>query len=139
MKKSALIGFLTCLLLAVVCHKVSASAVTARTKITETDVCSVLKDPQAFVNKVIRLRGSVYLGEDHMNVSDRACPGRGIELMIKTEAALHHKDIHHFYVQMNHQGRKGLATITGLFETDPHPVSPYVLNIQYVKDIAPDN
>ncbi|WP_213946975.1 hypothetical protein [Luteibacter sp. dw_328] len=72
-----------------------------------------------------------------MNISDRACPGRGIELVIKSEATLDHKDIHRFYVQMNHQGRKGFATITGLFQADPDPLTPYVLNIEQVKDVTP--
>jgi hypothetical protein len=106
-------------------------------EIVSTDVCSVLKRPQSFVNQVIRIRGFVILGEDHMNISDRACPGHGIELVIKSEATLDHKDIHQFYVQMNHQGRVGIATITGLLQADPDPLTPYVLNIQHVKDVAP--
>ncbi len=114
-----------------------AGAGTHGTEINTTEVCSVLKSPQAFVNQVIRIRGFVILGEDHMNISDRACPGRGIELVIKSEATLDHKDIHRFYVQMNHQGRKGFATITGLFQADPDPLTPYVLNIEQVKDVTP--
>ena len=106
-------------------------------KVASTDVCSLLKAPQAFVNQVIRLRGLIYLGEDHMNISDRACPGRGIELVIKSDPVFKQKDVHHFYVQMNHQGRKGVATITGLFQLDPSPLTPYVLNIQHVEDVAP--
>ncbi|WP_168171153.1 hypothetical protein [Rhodanobacter sp. B04] len=106
-------------------------------KVISTDVCSVLKTPETFVNQVIRLRGLVYLGEDHMNISDKACPGQGIELVIKSDPVFKQKDVHHFYVQMNHQGRKGIATITGLFQSDPSPLTPYVLNIQHVKDVAP--
>ena len=89
------------------------------------------------VNQVILIRGFVLLGEGHMNISDRLCLGRGIELEIKSKATLNHKDIHRFYVQMNHQGRKGFATITGLFQADPDPLTPYVLNIQHVKDVTP--
>jgi hypothetical protein len=105
--------------------------------IVSTDVCSVLKAPETFVNQLIRLRGLVYLGENHMNISDKACPGQGIELVIKSDPVFKQKDIHHFYVQMNRQGRKGVATITGLFQSDDSPLTPYVLNIQHVKDVAP--
>ena len=134
-----LIPSFTFLCLATISLEVPANTTNVETKVISTDVCSVLKNPQAFVNQVIRVRGSVYLGEDHMNIADRACPGRGIELVIKTEEVLKHKDVHHFYVQMNHLGRSGIATITGLFQQDPNPVTPYVLNIQHVKDVAPDN
>ena len=105
--------------------------------VVATDVCSVLKAPETFVNQVIRLRGLVYLGEDHMNVSSLACPGQGIELVIKSNPVFEQKDVRHFYVQMNQQGRKGVATITGLFQADKDPLTPYVLNIQHVKDVAP--
>lgn len=115
----------------------SSEGVKSAPGIVETDVCSVLKTPETFVNHVIRLRGYVYLGVDHMNVSSTLCPGQGIELVVKTEAAMDHKDIHHFYVQITRQGRKGVATITGLFESNKDPLTPYVLNIQHVKDVAP--
>jgi hypothetical protein len=112
------------------------SAVAGKPKVVATDVCSVLGAPETFVNQVIRLRGFVYLGEDHMNVSSIACPGQGIELVIKSDQVVKQNDVHHFYVQMNHQGRKGVATITGLFQADKDPLTPYVLNIQHVKDVG---
>ena len=121
----------------IVLFPASAGGVKSKPKVVDTDVCSVLKAPETFVNHVIRLRGYVFLGEDHMNISSTLCPGRGIELVIKTEAAMDHRDIHHFYVQMNQQGRRGVATITGLIESDKDPLTPYVLNIQHVKDVAP--
>lgn len=128
---ASLIGFMSISL------ATSAETMKSQPKIISTDVCSVLKSPETFVNQVISLRGFVYLGEDHMNISDRACPGRGIELVIKSDPVFNQRDVHHFYVQMNHQGRKGIATITGLFQSDPSPLTPYVLNIQHVTDVAP--
>ncbi|WP_213947065.1 hypothetical protein [Luteibacter sp. dw_328] len=139
MKHLALPVSITWLCLLSVSFVASAGTVKVETTTISTDVCSVLKNPRAFVNQVIRVRGFVYLGEDHMNIADRLCAGRGIELMIKTEAVMKHKDIHHFYVQMNRQGRHGIATITGLFQLDPDPVTPYVLNIQHVKDVVPSH
>jgi hypothetical protein len=115
----------------------SAGGVKGKPKVVETDVCSVLETPKAFVNQVIRLRGFVYLGEDHMNISSKDCPSQGIELVIKSDSVPKQKDVHHFYVQMNHQGRKGFATLTGIFEKNSSPLTPYVLNIQHVKDVAP--
>lgn len=115
----------------------SAASLKTGSSVVSTDVCSVLKAPETFVNQVIRLRGLIYLGENHMNISDKACPGQGIELVIKSEPVFKQKDVHHFYVQMNHQGRKGVATITGLLQSGDSPLTPYVLNIQHVKDVAP--
>lgn len=115
----------------------SAATMKSKPKVVATDVCSVLKAPETFVNQVIRLRGFIYLGENHMNISSMACPGQGIELVIKSDSVFKQKDVHHFYVQMNHQGRRGIATITGLFQSDKDPLTPYVLNIQHVKDVLP--
>jgi len=115
----------------------SAAPLKTGSSVVSTNVCSVLKAPETFGNQVIRLRGLVYLGENHVNVSDKACPGQGIELVIKSESVFKQKDVHHFYVKMNRQGRKGVATITGLFQSDDSPLTPYVLNIQHVKDVAP--
>ena len=114
-----------------------AGNIKGKSQIVETNVCSVLKAPETFVNHVIRLRGLVYLGENHMNISSMSCPGQGIELVIRAEPVFKQRDVHHFYVQMNHQGRKGVATITGLFQSDKDPLTPYVLNIQHVTDVAP--
>jgi len=100
-----------------------------------TNVCSVLKAPRDFANKIIELRGFVYLGVDHMNISDKHCAGRGIELVIKSDPVFKQLDVHNFYLQMNRQGRKGFATITGLFQPDSSPLTPYVLNIQHVRDV----
>lgn len=47
------------------------------------------------------------------------------------------KDVHHFYVQMNRQGCKDVSTITGLFQSNDSPLTPYVINIQHVKYVAP--
>jgi len=114
----------------------SLAAAAGKPKVVATDVCSVLEAPETFVNQVIRLRGFVYLGEDHMNVSSSSCPGQGIELVIKSDSVFNQKDVHNFYVQMNRQGRKGVATITGLFQADKDPLTPYVLKIQHVKNVA---
>jgi hypothetical protein len=116
---------------------VSSAVAQVSSRAVSTDVCSVLKEPETFVNQVIRLRGLVYLGEDHMNISDRACPGRGIELVVKSDQVHKQKDVHYFYIQLNHQGRKGIATITGVLQSDSNPVTPYVLNIQHVADVTP--
>ncbi len=109
----------------------------SKPEVVATDVCSVLKAPETYVNQVIRLRGFVYLGEDHMNVSSMACPGQGIELVIKSDSVPKQKDVHQFYVRMNRQGRKGVATIIGLFQANKDPLTPYVLNIQHVKNVVP--
>ena len=77
---------------------VSAGSMKSKPKVVETNVCSVLKTPETFVNEVIRLRGLVYLGEDHMNISSMACPGQGIELVIRVESVFKQQDVHHFYV-----------------------------------------
>lgn len=114
----------------------SAEAMRGAPKAIATDVCSVLKAPQTFVNQMIRLRGFVYLGMDHMNISDKKCPGQGIELVIKSEPVFKQRDVHHFYLQMSRQGRKGFATITGIFQSDESILTPYVLNIQHVEDVA---
>lgn len=136
MKPSALTASLVWLWLTSVPVVASAATRNAAPEIVSTDVCSVLDSPETFVNRVIRLRGFVYLGVDHMNVSDRACPGRGIELAIKSDPIFKQKDVYHFYMQLNHQGRMGIATITGLLQSDPSPLTPYILSIQHVTDVA---
>lgn len=115
----------------------SAAMATEKPKPVSTDVCSVLKTPDTFVNKVITLRGFVYLGEDHMSISDQKCAEHGIELVIISDSVPKQRDVHNFYLQMNHQGRKGYATITGVFKSDSSPLTPYVLNIQHVRDVVP--
>ncbi len=115
----------------------SLAAAAGKQKVVATDVCSVLEAPETFLNQVIRLRGLVYLGQDHMNVSSLACPGQGIELVIKSDPVFKQKDVHDFYVRMNRQGRKGIATITGLFQADKDPLTPYVLNVQHVNNVGP--
>lgn len=124
--------------LALAGHSVAfcARTETVETKVISTDVCTVLRNPESFVNQVIRLRGFVYFGEDQMNISDSACPGRGIELAITSDRVLKQRDVHRFYVQMNRQERKGIATITGLLRPDPSPLAPYVLKIQHVTDVV---
>jgi hypothetical protein len=136
MKIHKLTASLAWLALADVSPMVSARAPTVETMVVTTNVCSVLKAPETFVNQVIRLRGFVYLGEDHMNISDSACPGRGIELAITSDRVLKQRDVHRFHTQMSHQERKGIATITGLLRSNPSPRAPYVLNIQHVTDVA---
>lgn len=128
--------FVATIFFGALCHA-SAAEVKSKPKIVDSDVCSVLKAPDTFVNQVIRLRGLVYLGENHMNISSLDCPGQGIELVIRSEPVFKQKDVHHFYVQMNRQGRKGVATITGIFQPDKDPLTPYVLNIQHVRDVSP--
>lgn len=70
---------LTFLMLASAPPGALASSAKVETKAISTDVCSVLRSPDRFVGRVIRVRGLVYLGVDHMNVGDKACAGRGIE------------------------------------------------------------
>jgi len=128
---------LTFLALASASPGLLASATKVETKVISTDVCSVLRRPELFVGRVIRLRGFVYLGVDHMNVADRACAGRGIELAIPSQRVFNQRDVSHFYKQMNHQNRRGAATLTGLLRSDPDPLTPYVLNIQHAADVGP--
>lgn len=137
MRTPAFFASLALLALAIVPFGVSASGPAIETKAIPTDVCSVLRAPDMFVGRIIRLRGLVYLGVDHMNVGDRACSGRGIELAITSERVFNQRDVSHFYTQMNHQQRRGVATITGLLRSDPSPLTPYVLNIQHVTDVGP--
>lgn len=103
----------------------------------ETDVCSVLAQPAAFVDKEITLRGFVFLGEDHMNVSDAKCPGHGIELIVDNEATLDQPDIDAFYRKLNKFGRQGFATLTGQFAIVPNTPMPMVLHLHHAKDEAP--
>jgi hypothetical protein len=103
----------------------------------ETDVCSVLAQPSAFVGKEITLRGFVFLGEDHMNVSDAKCPGHGIELIVDDEATLDQPDIDAFYRKLNKYGRQGFATLTGKFAVVPNTPMPTVLHLHHAKDESP--
>jgi hypothetical protein len=132
MKARQFIASLMWLALATAVPGISVQEATAEPRVISTDVCSVLKRPGTFVGRVIRLRGLVYLGVDHMNIGDRACPGRGLELAIMSDRVFNQRDVSQFYAHMNHQGRKGVATVTGLLRSDPHPLTPLVLNIQHV-------
>jgi hypothetical protein len=99
-----------------------------------TDVCSVLAQPTAFIDKEITLRGFVFLGEDHMNVSDAKCPGHGIELIVDDEATLDQPDIDTFYRKLNKFGRQGFVTLTGRFAIVPNTPTPTVLHLHHAKD-----
>lgn len=99
-----------------------------------TDVCSVLAHPAAFAGKEITLRGFVFLGMDHMNVSDRNCPGHGIELVVDDEATFNRPDIQGFYKALNKFGRQGMATLTGRFVIAPDSPTPNMLHIHHAKD-----
>lgn len=102
----------------------------------ETDVCSVLANPEAFAGHEVILRGFVFLGEDHMNVSDRRCPGKGIELVIEDEHTFNQPDIQTFYKTLNHFGRQGTVTLTGLFTVTTEPLTPNVLHVHHARDEA---
>lgn len=99
-----------------------------------TDVCSVLAHPERFNGHEVTLRGFVYLGEDHMNVSDHRCSGKGIELVIEDEHTFNQPDIQTFYKTLNHFGRQGMATLTGLFTITQSPITPNVLHVHHARD-----
>jgi hypothetical protein len=100
----------------------------------DTDVCSVLAHPEVFAGREVTMRGFVFLGEDHMNVSDHRCPGKGIELVIEDEHTFNQPDIQAFYKTLNHFGRQGTVTLTGLFTITTDQLTPNVLHVHHARD-----
>src|SRR5580658_6878651 len=52
---------------------VVASACGLRAQVTDTTVCDVLKSPQSFDNKIVRIKGTVVAGFDQFVIRDVNC------------------------------------------------------------------
>ena len=57
----------------------SASKMQIPAKPVDTTICEIEKDPSAFNNKLVRVRGGVLIGSEYSTISDEACPhGMGL-------------------------------------------------------------
>ena len=112
----------------------ATSCAATKTQANTINVCKILARPGDYVNKEVTLRGFVYLGVDHMNISDRNCPGQGIELVIDNDKIFNRPDIQRFYKKLNHFGRKGMVTLTGIFVIEKSPLTPNVLHVHHARD-----
>lgn len=130
----SVIPMLAVITLATACASQAGSATAHPPAPVSTDVCSILAHPKTFAGHEVTLRGFVFLGEDHMNISDHRCPGRGIELVIEDEHTFNQPDIQTFYETLNHFGRQGTVTLTGLFMVTSDPLTPNVLHVHHARD-----
>jgi len=100
-----------------------------------TDVCSILKNPNYYAMKEVSLRGSIYMGVDMMNISDKKCPGNPIKLVIK-DNVINSSNIQSFYKKINNYGRHGVATVNGEFVSIDSHLTPYLINVNNIKDVS---
>lgn len=98
-------------------------------------LCKVLDAPQAYVNKKIALRGSVYIGMESTNISDGDCPGRAIALKVGDDV-YEHADIRDFHRKISGWKMHGYATVAGIFTVNDSPLTPYVLDVKKVSDVT---
>ena len=98
-------------------------------------LCKVLDAPQAYTNKKIALRGSVYIGMESTNISDLDCPGRSIALKVGDDV-YEHADIRDFHRKISGWKMQGYATVAGTFTVNNSPLTPYVLDVQKVSDVT---
>jgi hypothetical protein len=98
-------------------------------------LCSVLKAPQAYANKKISVRGSVYIGMENTNISDRTCPGEAIDLAVG-DNVYGHKDIRTFHQKITGWRMHGYATVFGTLSVTDSPLTPLTLNIERVTDVT---
>lgn len=134
MNMESSVSMLLVITLLTACASQPGSATDHQPEPVATDVCSVLAHPETFTGHEVTLRGFVFLGEDHMNVSDHRCPGKGIELVIEDEHTFNQPDIQTFYKTLNHFGRQGTVTLTGLFTITQSPITPNVLHVHHARD-----
>jgi hypothetical protein len=87
-----------------------SSASTPPQMYAATDVCSVLKNPTLYANKEISLRGSIYMGVDNTNISDRRCPGQALKLSVGDDV-YKHADIRAYHKKINKYGHHGVASV----------------------------
>jgi len=81
------------------------------------------------------LRGSIYMGVDNTNISDRGCPGQALKLSVGDDV-YKHADIRNYHEKINSYGRHGMATVAGKFVVSDSPLTPYVLNIEMVWNVT---
>lgn len=98
-------------------------------------LCKVLDAPQAYANKKIALRGSVYIGMESTNISDSDCPGRAIALKVGDDV-YEHADIRDFHRKISGWKMHGYATVAGIFTVNDSPLAPYVLDVKKVSDVT---
>lgn len=99
-------------------------------------LCDVLKNPSAYANKKVTLRGSIYMGMENTNISDRQCPGKAIGLKVGDDV-YEHADIRAFHRKISGWKRHGFATISGTFVVTDSPLTPFILNVARVSDVTP--
>lgn len=98
-------------------------------------LCKVLEAPQAYANKKISLRGSIYIGMESTNVSDGSCPGRAIALKVGDDV-YEHADIRDFHRKISGWKMHGYATVSGIFTISDSPLTPYVLDVKEVSNVT---
>lgn len=108
----------------------------AHTKRYETvSVCSVLQNPSSYARKKVSIHGSVYMGMENTNISDRKCPGKGIELKVGDDV-YEHADIRSFHRKIAGWQMHGFATVSGTFTVTDSPLTPFILNVERVSNVA---
>lgn len=121
------------------CQDVSAASSTTVVRSNNgpilTDVCSILKNPSFYAMKEISLRGSIYMGVDIINISDKNCSGNAIKLVISDDV-IRSKNIQSFYKKINNYGRHGVATVNGKFILNGSPLTPHVINVYSASDVS---
>lgn len=100
-----------------------------------TDVCSVLNNPDLYLNKEISLRGSIFAGMDGTNIRDSKCSDKGVNLSVE-KARYGQTDIVSFFQKMRVFGNHGCATIVGEFVKTKNLVHPYSVNIHRVSNVT---
>lgn len=98
-------------------------------------ICSLLENPRAYENKKISIRGSVYIGMENTNISDRRCPGKTIELNVGNDV-YGHPDIREFHRKITHWKMHGTATVSGIFTVSDSQLKPYALNVEKVRNVT---
>lgn len=101
-------------------------------------LCHVLKDPQAYVNKKISFRGSVYVGMENTNISDGKCPGKAVYLKVGDDV-YRHADIRVFHRKITGWKMRGFATVFGTFSVTEGSLTPFTLNVERVTNVTPSD
>ncbi len=95
----------------------------------------MLNNPGAYAQKMVSVRGSVYIGMENTNISDGKCPGKAIELNVGDDV-YEHSDIRNFHRKITHWKMRGFATVSGIFVVSDNQLRPYVLNVKKVENVS---
>lgn len=105
-------------------------------KMPITDICSILKNPDKFVNKKIKIEGYLNSGMDLTNISSNNC--NDAIFVTVGDVAYKKKSIRDFYTKLHSRGGRGMATIVGIYKSSDTPVAGHAFDLQEVLKFEPE-